>query len=70
MHGGWRLIWIALLILPGGFPLLFAFLLARAFQKGWQRARAEAPMGPVPLRAAFASVRPRTVLAEARAALH
>jgi hypothetical protein len=56
------------LLVPGGFFLLLAYVYARAFRQRWRMAQASTPDGRVSLRNVANSLRLKDVVAEARAA--
>jgi hypothetical protein len=60
---------VLLVLLPGGFVLLFGYVLGRALWHGWHKAQAEANGGPVELRAVVHTLHFRELVDEARHAL-
>ena len=64
----WKMVLgLLMVLLPGGFVLLFAYALFRALHHGWVVAQAQG--GKVHLRDVVASIHFRDVLREARTAL-
>jgi len=60
---------IGLVLLPGGFVLLFGYVLGRALWSGWRKASVEANGGPVHLREVVHTLHLRELVDEARHAL-
>lgn len=60
---------VALVLLPGGFILLFGYVVARALWTSWRKASVEANGGPVQLRDVVQTLHFRELVAEAKHAL-
>lgn len=60
---------VGLVLLPGGFVLLFGYVLARALWTAWHKASAEANGGPVHLRQVVHTLHLRELVDEAKHAL-
>ncbi|GHG72151.1 hypothetical protein [Comamonas sp. JC664] len=62
---------VAVILLPGGFPLLLAYVSLRTFRNSWRRAQAEAESGGrgVSLRDVVSTLHFKELVREARAAL-
>ncbi|AKQ67108.1 hypothetical protein A176_004020 [Myxococcus hansupus] len=62
---------VAVILLPGGFPLLLAYVSFRTFRSSWRRAQAEAESGGrgVSFRDVVSTLHFKELVREARAAL-
>lgn len=63
------LVAIALVLLPGGFVVLFSYVLIRALWNAWRKASSEANGGPVQVREVLQTIHFRELVEEARHAL-
>lgn len=59
---------MAVVLLPGGFPMAIAFVATRTLLAKWRQVQAEAPGRNVPWRDVFASLHFRDLVREARSA--
>jgi hypothetical protein len=60
---------VLLVLLPGGFFVLFSYVLIRALWNSWRKAAREANGGPVHMRDVLHTIHFRELVSEARHAL-
>lgn len=60
---------VTVALMPGGFPLLLAYLSVRALWRQWKHAQARAKGGNVSVREVLSAVHFKDLVREARAAL-